>query len=1081
MFQKINSFIKNRLQFKTKKPEGSKGQIAIILLVVIGVLLMMVAIAVNLGKISMTKSQTQIAADSTAAFLASNMASYSESLYRTIILPSRHKTGDQGKNFGLTRRNSHEKLSTILTIVVSVIAIIISCVCPPAGAGVWAGLLAAGIIGATTATAGYVVETTYVEPMFQSMWAKQFRDLPYADQFLKQGTNFALQSAVTDSVSVLDTGDYNMDGYYCEDEDPTCQYRVGRFSVKMTEGGMGTVPEDDINGMIEFGKALADFMFAFSYDVALGLDREIAIHEEYKPDPPPGPLDDTWGVFDHDGINRCNTSNTPTLADLQPCINDNLCNIACIPYSFATPYNRHDEFLTAYDALTDPLTPGDSPVCPGTIWDENVGESGGYVCSDANTPWCFAGDQLYEDPENDFESLRELIGRDDDNMNLFGNMSEQARADGVRLPSSRKQFSIQDATGVYELIWKLYLTDLSKSPLPFNNGGECFWKTKNEPGCQEAGLWEPEIVGGFPANCTTDCYVKSNIDPLKVTGMTGDEGYCYSEDETVPLEDFFWKKGVNSYCNEYDPPYDMCNIKSCNTDSAFCEQNCQTPDFQANQGNFCALFGCGENPDPLVHNEALWREDGLEALRTGEGIDDFVRFAYGLLQKAPYELIRDMHSWYPTFIRWRDNFLPKWVSRIEDIKGFYSQFNNWTAPPSDVDFCPKAEDCVDDDPNECTEDDVISCLDRKKMEYDACLMNCSADNCADVLTELGIGFDGCGEDDSFRKTVHLYREMFRYRSELLTSLKGYYADLFDPADGKLIVAQRKINEFLDNINVKNNLNNFYSLMNSGEWLALDKGVYAWKDEDKPDGTPGLWHVVRTDVKIPTRCNGECAKKSTTCSGEDDPSGHHYDCEEPTFPEVVRWSYDVGANVWHTLTDYNCKGRCGIHNYKDDKKHYDTCGDGHKNKKSYKDGPGDEDGHKYCFKGGLVAARVARYDQPRSGSFAWATNKEFWKTLFKSPSVTNVVDPDMSDKCSAFFVPGQPLEEAILFSKRISGGSDDNSACWDHLMELLNQGTQAVSCAEYYCRMNQANISKGEAEGTSMFGMKFVDCPSDRPF
>ncbi|MDP8265728.1 MAG: Tad domain-containing protein [Candidatus Aceula meridiana] len=1073
MLQTINKIMKDCLRIKKRNRDRARGQIAIILLVVISIVLMLVAVAINLGKISMTKTQMQITADSTAASLASNMASYSESLYRTIILPSR-QTGDHGKNFGLTRRNSSERLSTMITIVICAVAIIISCICPPTSA-LTAPLLASGIIGGIVSTGALVYQTAVVEPMFQSMWAKQFKDLPYADQFIKMGTNFALQSAATDSVQIPDTGDYNMDGFYCQEDNPNCAYKTSRFGVKVTKGSTSTIPESAVNKAKRFGQTLASFMFSQNY--ASGLDRSIVIDPNYLLTAPDGVfVPDEWGVFDHDGIKGANTHDpsSTTLGDLDPCLTDNQCNPACIPQK--SSYNSHVDLYSVYENLA--LTSGQTK-CPGTT------DIDPEICSDPNTPWCFAGDELYEDPDNTFESFRELIGRDDENMYLLGGMSKQLRdLNAVKLLAADKQFSSKDATGVYEALWKLYLTDLDKSTSPFQfvNGGECFWKTTDASGCEDTGLWELQSVGGNgPPPCAPNCYVRSNIDPLKVTGMTGNENLCYSDDEDVPEEDFFWKKGVNAYCNDYEPPYYMCDQKSCDAGSPNCEQNCQTPEAAEEA---CELYSCNEDEEgDSVPNQELWRSDRAETLRESEGIDDFVKFAYSLLRKTPNNLIRDLNSWYPIFLQWRDIYLPEWAERIDELQGFYQDFDTWTASEDPNYFCPKG--CADS--AACTKDEVATCLSTKKNVYDACLTDCTAANCTDIATELGVAFDSCSA--SFKQTAHLYREMFRYRGELLTSLTNDYDDLFTLGpDGKLTIARTNIYGFLSDYNINNNLLDLDASLNSGEWLGFDKGIYVWKDADEPDGTVGLWHVVRTDVKIPTRCNEQCFRDLEPDSKYND--GDNFPAEEPNFPEIVRWDRG-GANVFHTLTDYNCKGRCGIHNYKENKNNYDKCGSGRRNKTSYKEDQvngGDNNGNNKCFKGGLVGARVARYDQPRSQAFSWATNVEFWKTLFKNPSVATVVSPNINAVCSDYLDLGNPEGEAFFIVKRIAGGPEQNAPCWDHLNVLLNQGTQAISCAEYYCRMNSTapsergpNKSKDVAEETSMFGMRFTECPGGRPF
>jgi hypothetical protein len=68
---------------KDNRLHSNKGQVAIIIILVIAFALIFYAVSMNLGKLSISKTQTQVAAMAGASQLGSQMASYGQYLFQT--------------------------------------------------------------------------------------------------------------------------------------------------------------------------------------------------------------------------------------------------------------------------------------------------------------------------------------------------------------------------------------------------------------------------------------------------------------------------------------------------------------------------------------------------------------------------------------------------------------------------------------------------------------------------------------------------------------------------------------------------------------------------------------------------------------------------------------------------------------------------------------------------------------------------------------------------------------------------------------------------------------------------------------
>jgi len=266
-------------------------------------------------------------------------------------------------------------------------------------------------------------------------------------------------------------------------------------------------------------------------------------------------------------------------------------------------------------------------------------------------------------------------------------------------------------------------------------------------------------------------------------------------------------------------------------------------------------------------------------------------------------------------------------------------------------------------------------------------------------------------------------------------------------------------------------------------------IYAWKDEDKLTANPpqeGKWHVVRAQVAVPMRCNGQCGRTNCLKSNRGYGPYHDTDCPEPFMPWIKHWSHDVWFEDYWSLIDmeYNTdpedKGSCSDNRINPRR---GICGNDFeysvlgipycRGLDTYKDAAA-------CFKGGLVMAHVARYDE--GGGDMRAGILSLWSMRFRNVAPGSPSPDAIEATCGPLMV----LDNGMV--KSVDGGasygmpgavvlnepSPQNAACWTLLHGLLNQGVQARSCAEYFYRQGKEDYQH------SRFAVKFVQCPN-RPW
>jgi len=254
---------KTRAIKRVRKAAGSsfllkskKGQAAAVLLTIVAVGLILYAVSLNFGRVSQHKTLTIRAANASAAMMASMMASYGESVFRTTL-------GGRAKHC-----DSSGLVGVILTLVIVIIAIVIAIFTPGTGAAV---VLASGwvIAALVMAVLNVILHMAVVEPGITAMWHEMISEsMTIEGQIIERGIMAGLQNVVTDQVRIPDEFDQDGDGIFGPMTEVTNPYstpdRISRFSHYYTRRLQGVVSPGGINltDIQNFKDALEDFLYA---------------------------------------------------------------------------------------------------------------------------------------------------------------------------------------------------------------------------------------------------------------------------------------------------------------------------------------------------------------------------------------------------------------------------------------------------------------------------------------------------------------------------------------------------------------------------------------------------------------------------------------------------------------------------------------------------------------------------------------------------------------------------------------------------------------------------------------------------
>jgi len=254
------------------------GQMSLVLIVIIAMGLVLMALVMNWNRMVQIKTQSQVACTVAASALVSRMASYGENQMQT-YLEGKTKKCDQNGILGII-------IMIILIVVIIVVSIFTCGAGGAAGAGIFttamAGMSGTFIVGMTIAlvltVVTLVIQIAVIQPMITRMWNKMQQNIKtIEDSFLESGLSTAMQGVVTDTETIPDLLDYDMNGKWnvpgLNGSDP--KERVARFVYHYTQrlnligpytGTSSTTNNSTLTGVYPVFK---DEMLQFEKDLGL--------------------------------------------------------------------------------------------------------------------------------------------------------------------------------------------------------------------------------------------------------------------------------------------------------------------------------------------------------------------------------------------------------------------------------------------------------------------------------------------------------------------------------------------------------------------------------------------------------------------------------------------------------------------------------------------------------------------------------------------------------------------------------------------------------------------------------------------
>jgi hypothetical protein len=636
-------------QLKLNNIRKSKGQVAVVILLVITLALVIYAVTMNLGRVSQSKTIVTVASNSAASLLASQMASYGQKLFKETM----------GGRFKICSTN----WLGILGMIIGIILVIITA--PAGGAGGWAYFLA--IAGLALSTVSLVLNLTVIQPGLTSMWNKMIQDMDTKDSFLEQALQTALFKAVDDPVQVPDIFDLDNDTMFGKSHGVYNDHvsRLGIYYDKRLKDGLRL---RDIRFMQDFLFGLRNLVYGAENPAA----RTFALTD-------PG-----------EGIGECayhhiNNPNIPSVCN--PCCqphqapnmyynpSDPSCNpasvvfdpmnLACLPYVRMTPEGC-DCFHNGTCASMDEQV-GTAMSC----WNPDVSP---FMTGWYPPPLPFVYDRHYQNRQNTFRSFLENFGQDDGHQYYHKERLPET-ALNQEYASGRKFYS--ERTGVFRLLHDLKdggmnLNQLNPAAYWDTTGEHCYWYDQKWGWTclgRDRGTYKKEVylqpmllpykpkVGNRASELRyqTNPFVDGtrfnlagkpplapdailNFDDIEA-GMPfklfADESACAHQSPA----NGYWKRGADEFCSERaEYPY---NVGDCGKFNIDWRTKCW-------DGGVSVDCECNEIP---VHRRNLWRDDAIDDI--GMQIRQFVDIAKELLDEPNIRgLVNDFEHWYEDLAVW---------------------------------------------------------------------------------------------------------------------------------------------------------------------------------------------------------------------------------------------------------------------------------------------------------------------------------------------------------------------------------------------------------------------------------------------
>lgn len=643
-----------------------EGQVAIVLLLLIALSLIMYAATINLGAVGQTKTMTTMAANVGASNLASQMASYGESIAQITLGGEREVCGWTGVIGG------------IIGLVISIITIIYGVITfnPK--------IVIQGVSAYYLSLTTIYLQLTGVQSLITQRWnAMTAEALGPTGSFLESGIRAGFLSSITDHIDVPDVYDIDQDGKFgFTGAGPVDT--VSRFSIYYDKR-MREITQPEIPEVLIFLEALDDFVYAGNSN------------GKYLPHDTP------WGLYDPNNENNGCSYNSP--GDVLP----SECNVCCVPDKLV----EHDsQSGTGGDRTVDLRSEFCDCVSDGScdISDE-IGTA--LTCVDQSPfgqDYPYVYKWLFEDATNTTYSFLENLGVDDEIKSYQKDPTQIDNMFANQISTGNTEFIIEDSTNFYTSDF-YDPADMRRGIFPFfykvaDWGLELNTVDPNIPGQEEQCYWcDHNVTPGIaPIDCPASCAVNQPAeignrlslpyDPASgkliyqlsayVDGVSNNTlGFKPLAADQVSLPgniiadptlcaqnllenaptDGFWKKGGDRFCADTDfgipiPdddgnshwPYFYYCAKTVPGDVD--EEPCtiSVPPFWNGTEFQTQIEGPCECNDMSTDDIKNWPDDAVDDLIYG--IPEFIEFAIGLLDISEFQAVKNFESWYLSIAPW---------------------------------------------------------------------------------------------------------------------------------------------------------------------------------------------------------------------------------------------------------------------------------------------------------------------------------------------------------------------------------------------------------------------------------------------
>ncbi|MDO8579979.1 MAG: hypothetical protein Q7S13_00695 [Candidatus Omnitrophota bacterium] len=624
--------------------QGRSGQVAVVLILLIAMALIFYAVTTNLNKVVQSKDSSLIASNVAASLLASQMASYGQYQFETILGGNKKKC------------DSTNLLVYLIVIVIAAILIYFG--------QVWAVPLLLAAVAAA------VIQITVVQPGITDAWNKQLEALSTRDQFLEGGIRQALLTGVTDQVQIEDLYDTDTDGRFGIGGDGNPLDQISRFGYYYSENRIKTINPVNSAEIQEFIDALKEL-------VEVGNDNFCL----YDPLP-------ACQVEPADGgPHQC--CHPQSIAQCNPC---------CLP-SDQRP-ECCDTSLPEEDKCGDPSQCGaqgpyitiTSPIYQPYVFDIFWEDDTDYY-ADPTAP---------EPDVAEVACFRELLGRDDEHDDYVKNMSSP---NGTQTLSEGSGWLVEDTTGFYgdpyppndELtgIFKFFYeasywgVELNALTTNDSNNPQCHWCDPRQLGgttCDASKIYHnynnpltpepndadiPQLALPITPNPAAMTYQNTFcVDGTNANSGVDGQRPLASDKIGFPIDDVlaqpnacaqkaldplytgggFWKPGADRFCTTEYPYYASDNLASaCDKHKNSAGKLCQVDDGEG--GTTTTTCDCEDAGD-----QTLWTEDILDDIIYG--VPEFIVWAQGLVSQDMESLTEGFEDWYDQAAPWIESLDP---------------------------------------------------------------------------------------------------------------------------------------------------------------------------------------------------------------------------------------------------------------------------------------------------------------------------------------------------------------------------------------------------------------------------------------